>query len=189
MILVYCPPLSNGMIFVDKSIFHQVMITLDKKTGLPLLIVILVISVTSCLSTKKYEEEERQKIQDYLTLHPDLNFELKPSGLYYLDVVVGTGIQPVAHDTAYIFFDAKYLTDVSFGGNMGTTDTLKTPVSEGVNIAGFDEAITYMKEGGKSKFIVPSFLGHGNSGYYFPAYTPIVFDLHLVKVKAGPGAK
>jgi FKBP-type peptidyl-prolyl cis-trans isomerase FkpA len=55
-------------------------------------------------------------------------------------------------------------------------------------IAGFDEAITYMSVGGKSQLIVPSSLGYGTQGYYTIAgYTPLLYDVELVKVVPGPG--
>ena len=114
---------------------------------------------------------------------------LKSSGIYYADITVGTGIKPVAHDTAYIFYNAMYLSEVVFGTNIGTKDTLIAPINEGFLIAGFDEAITYMNEGGKAMAVVPSYLGYGNNSYYFPAYTPIVFEINLVRVKRGPGAR
>jgi len=58
--------------------------------------------VSSCDLTKKYEEQEAQKIDKYLSEHPDLDFTLKQSGLYYLDITVGTGEQPVAGDSAFV---------------------------------------------------------------------------------------
>ena len=138
---------------------------------------------------EKFEKEEKTIIDRYLLMHPELNFELKPSGLYYLDLIVGTGTHPVDHDTAYIMYTASFVNDTIFSKNMGTTDTLISPVNEGYLIPGFDEAVTYMNVGGKSKFIVPSYLGYGNSGMYFPSYTPIVYEADLVRVKPGPGAK
>jgi len=40
--------------------------------------------VSSCDLTKKYEKEEKEEIQNYLSQHPELSFVLKESGLYYL---------------------------------------------------------------------------------------------------------
>jgi FKBP-type peptidyl-prolyl cis-trans isomerase len=162
------------------------MIRLSKKTILTLLTGLLIIFVTSCMSTKKFEKEEESLIQDYLAKNPDLDFELKPSGLYYLDILTGTGPAAETHDTAYILYAAKYLNGNTFDTNVGTIDTLITPVNEGYLIAGFDEGISYMKEGGKSQLIVPSYLGYGQSGYRFPAYTPVLFEVDLVKVVQGP---
>ena len=162
------------------------MMHISKKTKLTLLAGLLIIFVTSCMSTKKFEKEEEDYIQDYLANNPDLDFELKPSGLYYFEILTGPGPAVETHDTAYIFYTAKYLSGVTFGTNVGTTDTLIAPVKEGYHIQGFDEGVSYMREGGKSQLIIPSYLGYGQSGYYFPAYTPIMFEIHLVKVVQGP---
>jgi peptidyl-prolyl cis-trans isomerase A (cyclophilin A) len=162
---------------------------MTRKFILPILAGMIILLVTSCFSTKKMEKDERIQIENFIIANPDLNFELKESGLYYADVKVGTGVQPVTHDTAYIFYTAKYLSGTLIGTNAGTTDTLICPVKEGFLISGFDEAVSYMRVGGKSKFIVPSYLGYGENSVYFPAYTPILFEADLVRVKAGPGAK
>jgi FKBP-type peptidyl-prolyl cis-trans isomerase len=162
---------------------------IGKKIWLSLLAAIVIVTVTSCLSTEKLEDEEELKIQTYISEHADVPYVRKSSGIYYADITVGTGIKPVTNDTAYIFYNAMYLSEVSFGTNIGSTDTLIAPVNVGFLIQGFDEAISYMNEGGKARAVVPSYLGYGNNSYYFPAYTPIVFDIRLVRVKRGPGAK
>lgn len=159
------------------------------KSRLWLLSALMIALLSSCFSPDNLEKEENLKIQSYVSEHGDVPYVLKSSGLYYADITVGTGIKPVAHDTAYIYYNAMYLSEVVFGTNIGTKDTLIAPINEGFLIAGFDEAITYMNEGGKAMAVVPSYLGYGNNSYYFPAYTPIVFDIRLVKVKRGPGAR
>ena len=50
---------------------------------------IVMIFMSSCNLTKKYENQEKEEIQNYLGQHPELSFVLKESGLYYLDVTVG----------------------------------------------------------------------------------------------------
>ncbi len=156
-----------------------------KNIKLILLAVLLIVSVTSCLSTKRFEKEEESLIQDYLAENPDLDFELKPSGLYYLEILAGTGPAIETHDTAFIFYTAKYLNERVYSTNVGTTDTLIAPIREGYLHEGVDEGVSYMNEGGKAMFIVPSYLGYGQSGYIFPAYTPLLYEVHLVKIVRG----
>ena len=62
-------------------------------------------------------------------------------------------------------------------------------MAEGALIYGFDEGITFMKAGGKATLLVPSNLAYGASGngYGIPGYTPLLFDVELVRVKPGPG--
>ncbi|MGA2405559.1 MAG: FKBP-type peptidyl-prolyl cis-trans isomerase [Bacteroidales bacterium] len=152
--------------------------------------VALMISFGSCDPAKKYEKAEKEEIQNFLNSNDTLNYELKPSGLYYLEVLTGTGRTPVMHDTAYIFFTGMFLNGNVFYTNVGTTDTLIFPVAEGFLIYGFDEGITYMKAGGKASLLVPSKLAFGSSGDYtgtIGGYTPLLYDVDLVRVKPGPG--
>jgi FKBP-type peptidyl-prolyl cis-trans isomerase len=147
---------------------------------------ILIVSLWSCDPSKKLEKEENAKIQEYLGNNSMLNFVHKTSGLYYLEVLAGTGIIPADHDTAYVKYTGKFLDGTVFDTNVGTTDTLIFPVNEGWIIAGIDEGVSYMASGGKAIFLVPSNLGFGASGNYFiNGYTPLLFDIELIKVKPG----
>jgi FKBP-type peptidyl-prolyl cis-trans isomerase FkpA/FKBP-type peptidyl-prolyl cis-trans isomerase FklB len=94
---------------------------------------------------------------------------------------------PIAHDTVHVLYTGRFLDGSQFDTNIGGED-LVFPVSEGLTIEGFDEGITYMKEGGKATFLIPSKLGYGGSGYYsIPGYTALLYDVQLVKVDPGPG--
>jgi FKBP-type peptidyl-prolyl cis-trans isomerase FkpA len=151
---------------------------------------IILISLASCDKTKKYEQQEASEIQAFLASNPSLDFELKTSGLYYLEVEKGSGLLPMTHDTAYIFYSAKFLDGTLLDSNVGTADTLIFPVNEGYLIKGFDEGITYMREGGKALLLTPSKIAYGPDSYYdIPGYTPLLFEIELVRVKAGPGKK
>lgn len=151
---------------------------------------LFLVLLASCNNTKKYEREEETTIQNYLNSNPSLNFELKPSGLYYLDVEIGSGIQAETHDTAFVKFTMKFLDGTVYDTNVGTDDTLIFPVNEQIWPAGFDEGITYMREGGKAMFLMPSKLAYGGAGTYgIPGYTPLLFDIELVLIKPGPGKK
>lgn len=163
------------------------MMLIDKKTRFLAVAGIILILVASCNPYKKYEKEQIAEIQAFIDSHPEYDFHLKTSGLYYYDVEVGTGPAAVTHDTAYVKFTAKYLSGSTFDTNVGTNDTLVLPINEGYTILGFDEGITYMKEGGKAVLIVPSNLGFGDTGYYFPAWTPLFFEVNLVKIVPSAG--
>jgi FKBP-type peptidyl-prolyl cis-trans isomerase len=151
--------------------------------------VVLIISLISCTNSKKYEEQEAAMIQDYLTNNPTKEFQLEPSGLYYLETKAGTGRTPIALDTAYVKYSGKFIDGSEFDTNIGTTDTLIFLVDGGVLIPGIEEGILYMKVGGKATLLIPSKLAWGPTGdnYVIPGYTPVLFDLELVKLKAGPG--
>ena len=120
--------------------------------------------LVSCDPAKKYEKAERESIDNYLNANSTLDYQLKPSGLYYLEVLAGTGAAPV------------------FDSNVGAAKLI-FPCGEGEMIPGFEEGITYMKEGGKATLLLPSKLAYGTQGFYSIAgYTALLYDVELVKV-------
>jgi FKBP-type peptidyl-prolyl cis-trans isomerase FkpA len=161
-----------------------------KKFFKPVLLLIvsgLIVSLIGCDPASKYEKNEREAISNYLNTHSTDTFTLEESGLYYRDVVVGTRRHAQAHDTAYVIYTGKFLNGTVFDTNVGGTQLI-FPIGEGLMIQGFDEGITYMNEGGSAQFLVPSKLAYGTQGYYTIAgYTPLLYEVQLVKVAAGPG--
>ena len=129
------------------------------------------------------EEQEQLSIASFLSANDTLDFERKASGLYYFDLSVGTGPLAEANDTAYIFYAMQYLTGSIFDTNFETTDTLIFKVNGGKLIPGFEEGVSYMREGGRSIFLAPSSLAYGSAGnYYISPYTPFIFQTHLVRL-------
>lgn len=143
----------------------------------------------SCLketSSETLEIQERTRIQEFLALNDTLNFAVKGSGMHYHVMKEGTGVQPAVHDTAYVFYTVKSLTGVVYDSNLGTYDTLIFPVGEKKMIDGFDEGVTYMRNGGESLLLLPSSLAYGTTGYGFIGpFTPLIIKVNLVRVKPG----
>jgi len=160
-----------------------------KNTGIIIMVIaaILLISLESCDPTKKLEKAENDKIQEYLGNNSNLDFVLKPSGLYYLELVAGIGVSPVKTDSAYVRYTGKFLNGQIFDSNVSSGVLYGFIV--GQNITGFDEGVTLMKAGGKATVLVPSELGYGTRGSppYISGYTPLLFDIELVKVVPNTG--
>jgi FKBP-type peptidyl-prolyl cis-trans isomerase len=151
------------------------------------LVVGLSMALVSCNPARKYEKAEKESISNYLNTHLTDTFTLESSGLYYRQVLLGTGPAPVTHDTASVVYTGSFLDGTVFDSNVGKANLI-FPVNEGVLIQGFDEGILYMKQGGKAQFLIPSSLGYGTQGYYsIGGYTPLLYDVELVLVKPGPG--
>ena len=146
---------------------------------------LMILTAQSCKkSSKSYEEQEAEIIQQFIDKNPEINFEKKPSGLFYYEAKTGTGISPVTGDSAWVYYSLYRLSGSMIESNSGTGDPLIYQVDKGELISGFDEGVTYMKEGGLAIIIVPSGLGYGSRGTYaIPGYTPLLFELELVKVK------
>jgi FKBP-type peptidyl-prolyl cis-trans isomerase FkpA len=152
------------------------------KTVLLLMIAGSFLLLVSCDPAKKYEKTERESIDNYLNTNSTKDFQQKPSGMYYLEVLAGTGPAPVTHDTVYVIYTGKYLNGNVFDSNVGASKLI-FPCGEGYMIAGFEEGITYMNEGGKATFLLPSKLAYGTHGFYnIAGYTPLLYDVELVKV-------
>jgi FKBP-type peptidyl-prolyl cis-trans isomerase len=152
--------------------------------------VLLMLILTGCPKST-WEEQERKMIDDYIKSLGDTTYVLYPSGLYYIELIPGTGRSPVDYDTVYFKYEAKFLDHVTFD----TNDPVSVPYKHvmgtqvGKVVAGVDEGLRYMKEGGKSKFLTPSSLAYGFEGLWqiVPGYTPLLWVIELDSVKAGPG--
>jgi FKBP-type peptidyl-prolyl cis-trans isomerase FkpA len=140
-------------------------------------------TLMSCDPGKKMQKEEQQLIDNYLSTNSNLNFVKKPSGLYYLEIVAGTGASPVMTDSAFVLYTGKFLNGTIFDSNV--TGGIPSGFALGDNITGFDEGISLMKVGGKSTFLIPSSLGYGTYGNYYAGiagYTPLIFDVELKRI-------
>ncbi len=150
----------------------------------------IMIVLISCNKTNEFEDAENLKIQEYLERNSSLNFEKKPSGLYYLEQVTGTGTLPVKFDTAYVRYTGKFLDGQIFDSNVSASTPMQVMIGSQGLIQGFSEGLSYMKQGGKSLFLIPSQLGYGSVGNYYggiSGYTPLLFEVQLVLLKKGPG--
>ncbi len=115
------------------------------------------------------------------TLQVDLKGSTKSaSGLYFRDLVVGTGAEAVVGKQV----TAKYDGTLADG----------TPVDAGIHpfilgaravIPGWDEGLVGMKVGGKRQLIIPSDLGYGPNGRQprVPGNSILVFMVELVAVQ------
>lgn len=164
---------SNSMI---KKVYQTAMLLLGAG---------LLLSLGSCNPSSKYEKAEKESISDYLSNSPN-DFVKMESGLYYFESLPGTGVSPAVGDTAYIQYTGKFLNGATFDTNV---DKVPFPfaVGSGYVISGLDEGISYMKAGGKSVLLIPSNLAYGSQGFYtISGYTPLIFEVELTKVVAGP---
>jgi FKBP-type peptidyl-prolyl cis-trans isomerase len=155
------------------------MIRKNLQALLPLLIITLIFSLTSCDPSAKMEKKEKEEIQAFLS-STDSIFVKQPSGLYYNEIVSGTGVSPKRSDSAFVKYTGKFLSGSIFDSNVSSGKLYGFII--GQNISGFDEGITLMKPGGKSTLLIPSNLAYGASGTYgISGYTPLLFDIELVK--------
>ena len=108
-----------------------------------------------------------------------------PSGLRYIDEVVGTGETPRAGQTVTVHYTGTLEDGTKFDSSRDSNKPLSRPIGVGLVIKGWDEGIMSMKVGGKRKLIIPPSLGYGPSGNppAIPPNATLYFDVELLGVK------
>jgi len=139
------------------------------------------------LSIKKYVDDSRKV------------YKTTASGLKYIITKPSIKRKALAGDTAYVNYTGHTLNGKVFDSSIQavamaaglqqpnrTYEPIKVAVGQGNVIKGWDEALLLLNEGSKATLIIPSALAYGDqgAGETIPAYTPLVFDIELVKIKA-----
>jgi peptidylprolyl isomerase len=122
-------------------------------------------------------------------LNVDLTQSTKTAtGLYYRDLVVGTGATPAASSTVSVYYDAYIKTGLRFDFRNSPSSPQSFQLNSAQLIAGFREGIMGMKEGGKRQLIIPPELGYGAAGFVangvtVDPFSVLVFNVELVAVQ------
>jgi FKBP-type peptidyl-prolyl cis-trans isomerase FkpA len=110
--------------------------------------------------------------------------ELRPSGLYVHDVVVGTGAVADSMSTAEVHYTGWLADGMKFDSSRDRKETIRFTVGIGQVISGWDEGVRGMRVGGKRQLIIPPKLGYGDIGSApdIPRMATLVFEVELVGV-------
>lgn len=135
---------------------------------------------------KKLAERKEKEPELLLNYIKDNHIAAKPtpSGLYFINKETGKGAKPAKGKLVKVRYVAKYLD----GTVVDQSDSNKEPMAFNLLqhevIAGMDEGISMMREGGKATLIVPSGLGYGDVGREKSVlpYSSLIFDVELVEV-------
>jgi len=166
---VYLRVLNRDMIYVVKKpsfeIFDQY---LDTITDTP----------KSLENIQAEEKNNEEKI-----LLQEEGFQKTSSGLYYKILKEGTGEIPRPTDEVEVHYHGTLTDGTVFDSSIERNKTSVFRLDK--VIKGWTEGLQLMKEGGKSKFIIPSGLAYGESGAppKIPAGATLVFEIELIKVK------
>lgn len=111
------------------------------------------------------------------------NVQTTPSGLQYTVLTEGTGRSPKATDTVLVHYRGTLLDGTEFDSSYARNTPISFPLNQ--VIPGWTEGVQLMKEGGKTKFFIPSNLAYGSrgaGGLIGPDET-LIFDVELLKVQ------
>lgn len=105
-----------------------------------------------------------------------------PSGLKYLDLVVGSGSAPVPGKMVSVHYTGWLENGTKFESSHDTGRPIDFTIGAGQVIPGWDEGVMTMKVGGKRKLTIPPQLGYGaaGAGDKIPPNATLVFEVELM---------
>lgn len=177
------------MIFDDKGLNN---LTGMKKSLSVTGIIALIATMIACNPAKKYEEEEKSLIADYVA---DNNITVSPDshGLYYIELEPGTGDLIRTGDSVGVYYTLYLLTGEEMENNLESDTPYRLRVGSYLVIDGWSLGLTYMRLGTRARLLMPSSLAYGTAGYGYydfygyyhaviPGYTPLLFELEVVEL-------
>jgi FKBP-type peptidyl-prolyl cis-trans isomerase FkpA len=104
------------------------------------------------------------------------------SGLAYKVLKEGTGAFPASEDIVEVHYHGTLTDGTVFDSSVERGKTISFPLNR--VIKGWTEGLQTMKEGGKTKFVIPSDLAYGEAGAppKIPGGATLVFEVELFKV-------
>jgi len=108
------------------------------------------------------------------------------SGLYYRDLVVGTGAEATTGSQVAIVYAGALPSGVQVDATKPGDAPLSFRIERGSQrpVAGFEQGVKGMRVGGRRQVIIPPELGYGRNGYGpVPPNSVLVFTLELLSVR------
>lgn len=163
-----------------------------KRTIYAAVLTALALIIVSCNPAKKYEEEEKSRIADYIASN---NITVAPDakGLYYMETMPGTGDLIRSGDSVGVYYTLMFLNHEVLQSNEEEDTPYRFRVGSYELIEGWAVGLTKMKLGAKARLLMPSSLAYGSMGYGYydyygnyytiiPGYTPLIFDMEVVEL-------
>ncbi len=192
----------KGVLYIPAELGYGSRDLGDIPANSPLKFEVEILDVMDAAALQAYKEEkrramvERQKIAQQEAAKIDkvlvnkyiadnkLDAVKTPSGLAYVIEEEGTGPQAEAGKTVSVHYHGTLTNGTVFDSSFQRGEPIEFPLGKGMVIQGWEEGLTYFKEGGKGKLIIPSTMAYGASARgQIPANSVLIFDIELVGVK------
>jgi len=108
-----------------------------------------------------------------------------PSGLKYVDLVVGTGAEAQKGQTVAVHYTGWLTDGKKFDSSVDRGQPFSFALGAGRVIKGWDEGVAGMKVGGKRKLMIPPQLGYGERGAgggLIPPNAELIFEVQLLEI-------
>ena len=107
-----------------------------------------------------------------------------PSGLKYIDEVVGTGPSPQKGQLVTVHYVGTLEDGKKFDSSKDRNQPFTFTIGIGQVIKGWDEGIALLRKGAKARFVIPPSLGYGaRPNRVIPPNSTLIFDVQLLDVK------
>ena len=108
-----------------------------------------------------------------------------PTGLKYVDLVVGTGLEAEKGQTVSVHYTGWLTDGKKFDSSVDRGEPFSFPLGAERVIKGWDEGVAGMKVGGKRKLMIPPQLGYGTrgAGGVIPPNAELVFEVQLLEIR------
>ena len=106
------------------------------------------------------------------------------SGMYYRDIVVGTGADVSNGETLDVWYTGWLSSGFQFDTNVGEATPFDFVLGTGNVIEGWHEGLQGARVGGRRQLIIPATLGYGPGGFGpIPGNAVIVFNVEIVAAR------
>ena len=129
-------------------------------------------------NTTDYLTQNEEEIVAYIAAN-NIDAQKSSTGLYYVIDQLGIGDNPIQTDRVKVSYKGYYTNGSVFdeSDEEGVSFNLQNV------IIGWVEGISYFKEGGSGKLLVPSHLAYGSNDYNgIPGGSVLIFDIELIYV-------
>jgi len=139
------------------------------------------ISEELMLLNKEFAELENEEINHYID---SLNLDMSQTvtGLRYQIIKEGDGRFPQKKDKVTFRYSIRTLDNTECEELKNVTKTVE--LGTGAIKSGIEEAVMLLKVSGQGRFIIPSYLAYGVSGYKncVPPWTPVFCEINVINV-------
>ena len=147
----------------------------------------LALFLFSCKQNKavtKLSEEDKKALEEQIE-KITAGFEKTESGLFYKILENGSGTKAEKGRNVAVHYEGSLMSGKVFDSSYKRNEPIDFPLGVGKVIAGWDEGIALLKEGGKARLVIPPHLGYGarGAGRSIPPNATLIFDVELVAVK------
>lgn len=132
---------------------------------------------------KQMRQEEDSLVKAYANEH---HFNIIHKGIYYTITRKGNGAKPRKNQTVSILYRSRRLNGEEFDRSIDPAHPFTFVVGKDQVARGVDIMVLEMNEGDQISVVLPSSLAYGDKGsdlYNIPPFTPVVFDIELLRVK------